>query len=95
MSIPGRPLLNSLSAARASLVKPLLSPVASANNSLYFNDEDEEEGEVTGKAPVKGNDADNNEGRIDDKDTGPLTKDELSAFHQKHFEFISKYKLNL
>ena len=77
---------------------PKVAAAASANNSLHFNDEDEEEeeGEVKSNAPVKSNDSEYDEDRVDDKDSGPITKtkEEQSAFNQEHFEVIPKCRFN-
>ena len=73
---PGRALLK-----RQQKIPPFQKTIAvPANNSLHFNDEDEEEGEVKSNAPVRSNNAEGNDDRIDNKDSGSITEVEQSAF---------------
>jgi len=58
---------------------------------LHFSNEDEEEGEVKSTPPVKSVEIDND--RLDDKDTGLLSKEEQSTFHQENYELISRSKI--
>ena len=74
---------------------PKVAAAASANNCLHFTDEDEEEeGEIKINVPLKSNNDNGNNDRMDNEDAGLLTVEDQSTFQQEHFEVISKCRFN-